>query len=427
MKQREALSILKLGYNVFLTGPPGSGKTFLLNEYISELRKKGKKVAVTASTGIAATHMGGTTIHSWSGLGIKDSISDLEIRHLLKKPYLRKNIRGADVLIVDEISMLKPGQFEAVDRICQYFKASFEPFGGMQVICSGDFFQLPPIQKYGEELAFVVESSSWKNMDMKVCYLTEQFRQKDAKLSELLAHIRENNPEEGKNMLMANVKNKTAQKDVTKLYTHNVDVDQINNAELAKIPAKEWNFYMTHSGKKEVVESLKRSCLAPENLALKVGAKVMFVKNNFDEGYVNGTQGTVMEFDVMGMPIIKTTGGQKITAAMAAWNIADEDPSNPSGQASALAEIKQLPLRLAWAITVHKSQGMNLDSAQIDLSKCFVEGMGYVAISRLSSLKGLHLLGINDMAFRVHEKALEVDEDFRRHSQENQKIAYNEL
>ena len=111
MKQREALSILKLGYNVFLTGPPGSGKTFLLNEYISELRKKGKKVAVTASTGIAATHMGGTTIHSWSGLGIKDSISDLEIRHLLKKPYLRKNIRGPDVLIVDEISMVKPGQF----------------------------------------------------------------------------------------------------------------------------------------------------------------------------------------------------------------------------------------------------------------------------------------------------------------------------
>ncbi len=415
MKQSEALSILKMGYNVFLTGPPGSGKTFLLNEYILQLRKKGKRVAVTASTGIAATHMGGTTIHSWSGLGIKDTISDLEIRGLLKKPYLRKNIRGADVLIIDEISMLKPGQFEAVDRICQYFKASFEPFGGMQVICSGDFFQLPPIQKYGEELAFVVESSSWKNMDMKVCYLEEQFRQKDVKLSALLAHIRENNPEEGKNILLANVKNGATLAGVTKLYTHNVDVDSINSAELAKIPAKEFNFYMTHSGKEAVVASLKKSCLAPENLVLKVGAKVMFVKNNFEEGYVNGTQGKVVEFDLSGMPIIQTTSGHKIVTELAGWTIEEQDEL---GRPRILAEIKQLPIRLAWAITVHKSQGMNLDAAQIDLSKCFVEGMGYVAISRLTSLAGLHLIGVNDMAFRVHEKALEADEDFRKKSQE---------
>ncbi len=416
MKQSEALSILKMGYNVFLTGPPGSGKTFLLNDYIKHLRKKGKRVAVTASTGIAATHMGGTTIHSWSGLGIKETITDAEIRHLLKKPYLRKNIRGANVLIIDEISMLKPGQFEAVDRICQYFKASFEPFGGMQVVCSGDFFQLPPIQKYGEELAFVVESSSWKNMDMKVCYLEEQFRQKDAKLSELLGHIRDNNPEEGKRILLANVRKVTMPGAVsTKLYTHNVDVDEINNIELAKIDTTQVNYEMSHSGKEEIVKSLKKSCLAPEVLALKIGAKVMFVKNNFEEGYVNGTQGTVVDFDVMGMPVIKTVSGQKITADLASWTIEEQDEL---GRPRVLAQIKQLPIRLAWAITVHKSQGMNLDTAEIDLSKCFVEGMGYVAISRLTSLAGLKLISVNDMAFRVHEKALEADEDFRRYSKD---------
>src|SRR6185295_8904385 len=189
MKQDEALKILKMGYNVFLTGAPGTGKTFLLNEYINFLRSHGKKVAVTASTGIAATHMNGTTLHSWSGLGIKETVTDAEIRALIKKPYLRKNIKKSDVLIIDEISMLKPGQFEAIDRICQYMRLSFAPFGGLQVVVSGDFFQLPPINKYDEEVKFVVESSTWKSMDMKVCYLHEQFRQKDTSLSELLAHM----------------------------------------------------------------------------------------------------------------------------------------------------------------------------------------------------------------------------------------------
>ena len=165
---------------------------------------------------------------------------------------------------------------------------------------------------------------------------------------------------------------------------------------------------MTFSGQQDVADILRRSCLAPEKLVLKKGAQVMFVKNNFDEGYVNGTQGTVVDFDSEGFPIVKTFSGQKILARYAGWSIEEDN--------KVVAQISQIPLRLAWAITVHKSQGMNLDAAQIDLSKCFLEGMGYVAISRLRSFAGLKILGINDLAFCVHEKAIDMDKEFREDS-----------
>jgi ATP-dependent exoDNAse (exonuclease V) alpha subunit len=412
MNQEEALDILKMGYNVFLTGPPGSGKTFLLNEYIDYLKKNHKTVAVTASTGIAATHMGGITLHSWSGLGIRDTVSDKDIRVLLGRKYLRKRIKSASVLVIDEVSMLKNYQFDAVDKICQYFKASFAPFGGMQVVCSGDFFQLPPIEKNGEA-KFIVESNAWKTLEMKTCYLEGQFRHKDQKLSNLLNHIRDNRAEESKEILLdsAYLENQFSADIVpTKLFTHNADVDAINNIELSKINAEEFSYQMTSRGPRELVASLKRNCLSPEILLLKEGAQVMFIKNNFEMGYVNGTQGKIIGFNDEQMPIVKTLSGRKITAKMAGWTIDEDDKIK--------AQINQIPLRLAWAITVHKSQGMNLDTAEIDLSKCFVEGMGYVAISRLRTLAGLKLVGINDLAFYVNEKAVEMDKEFREMSEQ---------
>lgn len=386
---------------MFLTGSPGAGKTFLLNKFIDYLRTTPKVVATTASTGIAATHMNGVTLHSWSGLGIKESITDQEIRALIKRKYLFKRIRKTNVLIIDEVSMLKPGQFDAVDKICQYFKASFLPFGGMQVVLSGDFFQLPPIDR-GGEVSFITDSSAWKNMDIKVCYLEGQFRHSDEKLGALLESIRDNDVDLSKRIL-AGKGNGTgaAFANATKLYTHNIDVDEINAQELAKLAGKEFTYHMTSHGQETVVEILKKGCLSPEKLVLKKGAQVMFIKNNFDEGYVNGTQGVVTDFDMFGMPIVQTVSGEKVGVSKASWKI--EEEGKP------VAEINQIPLRLAWAITVHKSQGMNLDAAQIDLSKCFVKGMGYVALSRLRSFDGLHVIGINDMAFMVNDEAVHLD------------------
>jgi len=413
MKQKEALDILKSGYNVFLTGAPGAGKTFLLNKYVDYLKKEGVSVSVTASTGIAATHMGGTTLHSWSGLGIRDKLDEKEIKTIADKNFLKKRIKNTDILIIDEISMIKPSQFDAVNRICQYARRSSRPFGGIQIVCSGDFFQLPPVDRSSapseakKGTKFVVESEAWKNMDMKVCYLDEQFRTKDKKLTKILNYIRENQAQKSKDLLFAEYKKANPLKNIpTKLYTHNVDVDGINSAELAKIKGREFYYQMTHRGHELVVENLKRSCLAPEKLVLKKGAQVMFLKNNFEAGYVNGTQGIIVGFVAADLPVVKTYDGKKITVKYADWAIEDGKET--------VAEISQIPLRLAWAITVHKSQGMNLDSAEIDLSKCFLEGMGYVALSRLKTLKGLKLMGINNLAFCVNPRALELDNNFRK-------------
>jgi len=412
MTQKDALELMKMGYNVFLTGPPGSGKTFLLNKYVDYLKDSGVAVAVTASTGIAATHMNGVTLHSWSGLGIKEKLTDKDIRKMMKKPYLKKHYKTTKVLIIDEISMLNAAQFDSIDRACQYFRGTFEPFGGMQVICSGDFFQLPPINRGGIS-KFVFEGRAWKDMEMKICYLDEQHRHKDKELFAILNHIRNNAVEESKKILYARKEVKDRIASPTKLFTHNVDVDALNSLELGKIEGKEFTFHMTSSGKHEVIEGLKKSCLAPERLVLKKGAQVMFLKNNFEVGYVNGTQGKVVDFDLEGMPIVQTLDGQKIVAKPSGWTV-DEDNK-------VIARINQVPLRLAWAITVHKSQGMNLDSAQIDLSKCFVEGMGYVALSRLRSLEGLNLVAINELAFCVNQRAFEADKILKKLSLHDEK------
>jgi hypothetical protein len=410
MTQQDALDILKLGHNIYLTGQPGSGKTFLLNKYISYLKENNRGVAITASTGIAATHMDGVTIHSWSGMGIKDKLTEQDIRKLLKKPYLRKRFKNTNVLIIDEVSMLHSFQFDIINRICQAFKASARAFGGMQIVCSGDFFQLPPVQKQGKP-KFINESDIWQNLDIKICYLDEQHRQKDDGLTALLNCIRGNAIEKSLELLL----NKKYQENSSavspiKLYTHNMDVDAINDFHLNKIEGKKFVYYMKTRGRENIAETLKKTCLAPEKLELKKGAKVMFIKNNFDRGYVNGTLGKVINFTEEKLPIVKTFRGKNIIVTPESWRIEEEDELK--------AEISQIPLRLAWAITVHKSQGMNLDAAEIDLSKCFLEGMGYVALSRLSALDGLKLMGINDEALLVNREIMKLDKILKQMSQE---------
>jgi len=415
MTQNEALEILKMGYSVFLTGPAGSGKTFVLNKFVKYLRHKGTKFGITASTGIAATHIGGVTIHSWSGLGIKDTLSEKDLKKILRKNYVKKRFNGNEVLIIDEISMLNSLQFDSLNKICQMFKMNGEPFGGMQIVCSGDFFQLPPIRRNGDE-KFVTESEVWNKMNLKVCYLEEQHRQQNDNLLNFLNHIRQNNPTRAREVLNTSSNPNNFPAFLTKLYTHNADVDAINNRELEKIIGEPAVFEMKWAGNKNVVDLLKRGCLAPEKLLLKKGAKVMFVKNNFEAGYVNGTLGEVAYFDVDdGLPVVQTYNGRTIKAGLAKWTIEEDDKIK--------AQVDQIPLRLAWAITVHKSQGMNLDSAEIDLSKCFEEGMGYVALSRLRSLNGLKLNGINGIAFTVSNEAVELDKKLKIMSQ----IAAEEL
>jgi ATP-dependent exoDNAse (exonuclease V) alpha subunit len=418
MKQKEALQILKAGYNVFLTGCAGTGKTHLLSEYISFLKKKGVSVGVTASTGIAATHIGGVTIHSFSGMGILDQLTASDLNRVLKKSYLAKNLKRTQVLIIDEISMLSLDQLDIADKIIRSFLKSEEPFGGMQVVLCGDFFQLPPIKKdhnlYSQGTGFAYKSRAWRELDLRVCYLTEQHRHKEKELLFVLDSIRKNKVnEEVVNLLRSCYKARIKEgEEITKLYTHNINVDSINSRELQKLPGKRKVFYMQKRGPKGLTQTLGKNLLAPEKLELKEDAVVMFVKNNLEKGYVNGTLGRVVRFEEE-RPVVKTQKGRYVKVDQEKWNI-EED-----GEVK--AEVRQLPLRLAWAITVHKSQGTTLDAAEIDLSRAFEPGMGYVALSRIRSLKGLRLMGLNKTALKASEEVIKMDKAFKKASKEDKK------
>lgn len=424
MTQAEALNIMKSGVNVYLSGSAGSGKTYLLNKYIEWLKEHNIAVAITASTGIAATHMGGMTIHGFSGIGIKNSLTDYEIDELTQKSYLAKRFNETQVLIIDEVSMLHANTLDLVEKVARAFKRSELPFGGMQVILSGDFFQLPPISKKSfdtddnqdveeNKKDFVFYSEAWQKMKPAVCYLKEQHRQEDELYTDILNNIREGNVCEENFVHIESRLNHNLPDSVlpTKLYTHNVDVDTINLLELKKIAGPEKRFDMYTKGRENLVQSLKKSCLATDELRLKVGAKVMFVKNNNELGYVNGTQGTVIDFAINDSPIVETVNGQQIEVPHESWAISEEGKVK--------AEISQYPIRLAWAITIHKSQGMSLDYAEIDLSKTFTYGMGYVALSRLKTLDGVRLVGFNPESLNMDPRVLELDEYLQIQSEEN--------
>ncbi len=416
MTQDTALSILKTGVNVFLTGEPGSGKTHTVNRYVAYLKERSIKAAITASTGIAATHIGGMTIHSWSGIGIKKELTPADISKIGK--YKAKKIKKASVLIIDEISMLDGNTLSLVDRVIKSVRHSESSFGGMQVVFVGDFFQLPPVHRSGDDAPqFSFQSDAWISANPSVCYLSEQHRQSDSVFSELLGAIRlgDINEDHLKYLDSRLAKSGSVEvKDLTKLFPHNADVDRINAVELERIPGKAVSFTMEDHGNDGLVEQLKRGCLSPEKLELKKDAVVMFTKNDFEMKFVNGTLGTIVSFDADGgYPVVRTREGKHIYTSPMSWAVEDDD--------KVLAEIRQVPLRLAWAMTVHKSQGITLDAAFMDLRGSFVEGQGYVALSRVRSLDGLYLAGYNAKALMVHQDIIDQDQSFRTLSVEAEK------
>jgi ATP-dependent DNA helicase PIF1 len=419
MNQGLALEIMLSGESVLLTGPAGAGKTFVLNQFIKLAKADGKHVSVTATTGLAATHLGGTTIHSWAGIGVSDYLPQGFADHVAKGR--REIIEKTDVLIIDEISMLHDYRLDMVDEACRLVRRKDAPFGGIQVIMSGDFFQLPPINR-GDSRAggFVVHSEVWKELDPTVCYLQEQHRQDDQELLDILnalraGEIRRHHAEQ----LLARVDQSPPEDMVlTELHTVNIDVDRLNEVKLAELGGDELFYTQTTTGAENYVENLQRSVLAPATLRLKKGALVMAVKNATDRRYANGSIGVISDFDpATEYPIVEFRSGRTVTMQPETWELRDGDKKR--------ASISQIPLRLAWAITVHKSQGMTLDAARIDLRKAFVEGMGYVALSRVKNLNNLYLHGINRMALQVSEDAQTIDGTLRgRASNDSVKFAH---
>ena len=411
MKQLTALNILKLGHNVFVTGSAGTGKTYLLQQFIGYLHERQIYPTIVAPTGIAASHLKGQTIHSFFALGIRDTVVDNGyVEFLLEKSYLKSRFSKLKILIIDEVSMVSPEIFSSMDKILRAFKNSPLAFGGVQVVISGDFFQLPPVSREFKEKRFAWQSPAWKSLDLKSCYLNEKFRQNDERLIGILDEIRGACISEKSRELLDSRYRKelSGEYQPTKLYTHNMDVDRINLEELNRLQNPPQLFKFTSKGSAKNIEKIFKTALIVEELTLKKDAIVIFVKNNPEKEYVNGTTGVVVGFE-NDIPLVKTSMGKIIRVVAEDWTIEND-------KSETIATVSQIPLRLAWAITIHKSQGMTLDAAEIDLSKTFEVGQGYVALSRIKSIEGLRLMGFNEMALCVDPLILRIDEPIKKAS-----------
>lgn len=416
MDQELALKILKSGVNTYLSGTAGTGKSYTLNKYIEYLKRSKIKFAITASTGIAASHFDGVTIHSWSGMGVRESLSETDLEKIKQK---KRDIGDTAVLIVDEISMFHSKQWEMLDQITKYCRDSNKPFGGLQIVVCGDFFQLPPVEKDRDSGSkkFCFMSPSWVEANFTVCYLTKQYRQNNDVLTKILNEIRDDCVTKESLDLIKNTKSNVLDgENVTRLYTHNIDVDRINGDQLDKIEGKKYRYKYELSGVPALCDMIMRQSRIPEFFEYKVGAVVLFTKNNEEAGYCNGTTGVIIDVykdDEHGeIPVVKLRNGEQVVVEPTSWAFLDD-------QGEEVASVLQIPLRLAWAITVHKSQGMTLDMAEIDLSGVFDSGQGFVALSRLKSLSGMRVLGMNDMATKIIPLVRKADARFRELSELN--------
>lgn len=403
--------MLESGRSALITGAAGAGKTYLLNKFIRRAKKRGQHVAITATTGLAATHLNGATIHAWSGIGVRDALDEHAITNLGKQR--QDLIQKADILVIDEISMLHDFRLDMIDNVLRLVRDTDAPFGGVQVVLCGDFFQLPPVNRHdSRQGSFVTNSIVWRNNVFTICYLKTQFRQADdEQFTDILNGIRAGvlTRNQLKTLQDRGLQTPEQTGSKTRLLTVNVDVDVVNHKHLQSLKAESREYEMSTHGSAKYVEQLQRSCLAPELLQLKIGAQVMCIKNAPDRKYANGSLGVVVGFEQgTDYPIVRLLNGREVYIKPESWDLMDGDKRR--------ASIVQLPLRLAWAITVHKSQGMTLDAAQIDLRRAFVEGMGYVALSRVRSLEHLTLDGLNGMALKVSPLARAIDAELQQKS-----------
>lgn len=405
MLQEHALEKLKKGKNVFLTGQPGTGKTYTINKFINWCLDNGRFPTVTASTGIAAVHVGGSTLHSFAGVRDDNELTTQEIEDILSNQWVRERLTRCEILIIDEISMVSAKLLDVVDILTRHARQNTTSFGGIQIIVVGDFFQLPPVK--GD---FAFNAQVWEEASFECCYLHEQFRQSDKVFNDILTNIRAGHLDDEQKQIIRDrvVEDVSELGNVIRLDTHNRKVDTINQAKLERLEGKAKTYFMDERGNEKIVAMLKKNCLSPERLTLKVGAPVLFTRNDKDQRWVNGTQGTVKELNEHTV-MVELLDGDVVEVEEMSWEKCEGYGSNKN----VVAMISQIPLKLAWAITIHKSQGMTLDRAVIDVSHAFECGQAYVAVSRVRSLDGLYFQGrLTKNFLAVNEEVIEKDKEF---------------
>ena len=420
-EQKLILDVCNKGKNVFMTGPGGTGKTMTIKHIVDGANKRGKNCQVCALTGCAAVllNCGAKTLHSWGGLGLANGEIDLVVNKVLKNRHKRKNWNKVDVLIVDEISMLSLKLLIILDKIAKSIKKSVEPFGGIQLIFSGDFYQLPPIgnEDDPQSAQFCFEYEDWNKLFEYQIRLTKIFRQADPKYSKILNEIRIGEIRKSSCKTLEKYIRRPSEDEEIKppiILSRRRDVENINMRELAKLDTeaitykfKEAREIVSMSEKtKEMITSkdidgeleyIRKNIMAESEITFKVGTQVMCIANIDMEGenqLVNGSQGIIIEFKD-GFPLVQYRNGSKRLMGHHTW---------PSEKIPEIG-IMQIPLIHAWAITIHKSQGATLDAAQIDIGNNIFEcGQTYVALSRIKSLEGLYLIAFNPLKIKIYKK-----------------------
>ena len=405
--------------NIFITGPGGTGKTYAIKQIYEHAISNNRKICVTALTGVASVLLdcNATTIHSWSGIGISNKTEIQIINKINRSKFYKHNWENTDILIIDEISMMSCKLFELLNKIGQVIRSNKKPFGGIQLIFSGDFFQLPPVK----ETIFCFESQLFNNTFDKIITLTKVFRQNDNTYKNLLLNMRKGLISKksiellNSKMIDENFDKNTT--NITRLVPTKSKAFEINSYFINNIRDKKYIYKRTYKESSENLNKIekikldlmsetekeseynyiKESTLTEENLLLKKGAYVMCIANlDLGLGIANGTTGIVLDFTPEKLPIVQFDK-HKIVIGKKEWK-----SENVPG-----ISVFQIPLILAWGITIHKAQGLTLDKAIVDIGKdLFEAGQMYVALSRIKSLEGVYLKEFNINNLKINYKVL---------------------
>jgi ATP-dependent exoDNAse (exonuclease V) alpha subunit len=408
-EQELALTKFKSGKNIFLTGPAGTGKSVTLNKIKEYCFQKGKKFGITATTGTAAFILGGKTLHSFLGIGMgKESAEEIFKFVRYKLPHVATKLRECDVLIIDEISMLDKELFDKISDYLQIMRKNTKPFGGIQLVLTGDFCQLEPVS--GD---YCFKSDNWDKLDLKIIYLHKLIRQDgDIEFQNILSNVRYGKCSDEIFEKLSSLKNKEfGEIKPTILYPRNFDVEKINKLESDKLiesGAKKETYKILYSNSKykDKTQRWIKSLDLPESITICVGDQVVVTTNVDQElGIVNGTRGIVTDVKITCVTIKKIDHELVNIKYYKSTNA--EDPN---------LSISYIPLKLAYALSIHKSQGMTLDAIEIDIgSKIFAAGQAYTALSRAKNLESIKIKNISKNSFIINPNVLK----FYEHIEEN--------